>query len=85
MRDLDQLDAMMWSIMKPGVISIDTSKDYTFNTRSPLATSNAYSFTFNVKLHNLILLHIFQKVHLFLFYNYKHPLFPNENQAPRQR
>lgn len=49
MRDLDQLDAMMRSIMKPGVISIDTSKDYTFNTRSPLATSNAYSFTFNVK------------------------------------
>ena len=49
MRDLDQLDAMMRSIMKPGVISIDTSKDYTFNTRSPLATSIVHSFALNVK------------------------------------
>ena len=49
MRDLDQLDAMKWSIMKPGAICIDASKDYTFDISSLVSTSIVHSFALNVK------------------------------------
>ena len=49
MRDLDQLDAMTWSIMKPGAICIDASKDYTFDISSLVSTSIVHSFALNVK------------------------------------
>lgn len=49
MRDLDQLDAMMWGIKRHGVICVDASKDYTFDISSLATTLNAHSFALNVK------------------------------------
>ena len=48
MRDLDQLDALVCAIRKPGAICIDTSRDYTFDNRGWI-TSNAYNITLDVK------------------------------------